>query len=196
MRGSDSSIFSMGRKARLSFSMAAIVSLILGLVLAFAPNMSQRILCTLIGVAITAYGLFNIISYLMDRTFSFYGVELVIGIAAVAFGAFVLVRPGFLIDFLFTVLGFAVLIGSAVGIKRALNLRAFGYRHWWGAMISACCTGLLALSLLLFPQLFGDMATMVIGWIVVIESVSDLLSIRKLFKLSQEVDTTYVIHDD
>lgn len=196
MKNRHKSIFSLGREIKWSFSLAAIVELLLGLLLALAPNTSSRLLCTLVGVVVLAYGAFNILSYVLDRGMSAYTFELLLGILAAAFGVFVLCNKDFIIKFLFIVLGLVVLVSSIAGIKRALNLRAFGYSRWWAAMMSASATCLIALSIILFPKLYGNMALMIIGLMLIVEAVSDLLSIRRLSRLAQDVDVTYTIHED
>ena len=194
MNKQGKSIFSIGREIKWRFSLAALVELGLGLMLLLAPNASSQLLCTLIGAVVTAYGAFNILSYVLDRGMSAYTFELVLGILAAAFGIFALCNPDFIIRFLFVVLGLVVLVSSVAGIKRALNLRDFGYVRWWAAMLSACVSALIALSILLFPRLYGSMALMIIGAMLILEDVSDLLSIRRLSHLAQEVDVTYTIH--
>ena len=51
-------------------------------------------------------------------------------------------------------------------------------------MLSSCATLLLALSIVLFPGVYGDMLMMVIGILLIVESVSDLLAIRRLSHFS------------
>jgi len=190
------SIFSIGREIKWSFSLAAIVELLLGLLLLFAPNTSRQVLCTLIGVVVTAYGLFNILSYVLDKGASAYTFELMIGILAAAFGIFCLLNPNFIVQFLFIVLGLVVLVSSIAGMKRALNLRAFGYPRWWAAMVSACVTCVIALTVVFYPSLYGNMVLMIIGIMLIIEAVSDLLSIRRLSRLARDVTAAYTIHEN
>ena len=196
MKNRHKPMFSLGREIKWSFSLAALVELLLGLLLALAPNTSSHLLCTFIGIVVLAYGAFNILSYVLDRGMSAYTFELLLGILAAAFGIFVLCNKDFIIKSLFIVLGLIVLVSSIAGIKRALNLRAFGYPRWWAAMVSACATCLIAMSILLFPKLYGNMALMIIGLMLIVEAVSDLLSIRRLSRLAQDVDITYTIHED
>ena len=196
MKKQRKSIFSLGNEIKWSFSLAAIVELLLGLLLVLAPNTSSQLLCTLIGVVVLAYSAFNILSYLLDHGMSAYTFELMLGILAAAFGIFALCNKDFIIKFLFIALGLVVLVSSIAGIKRALNLRAFGYARWWAAMVSACATCLIALSIILFPKLYGNMALMIIGIMLIVEAVSDLMSIRKISHLAQDMDDTFTIHND
>ena len=122
-----------------------------------------------------------------------YTLELLIGVCALAFGVFSLINPTFLMDFLFTVLGLVVIVTSVSGIKRALNLRTFGYARWWLPMLLSCATLLVALSIVFMPQLYGNMLMMVIGAILIVESVGDLLSIHRLSSFARSI--TYTIDD-
>ena len=82
----------------------------------------------------------------------------------------------------------------------ASNIRAFSAAlsasGSWAAMLSACAVCLIALSIAFFPKLYGNMALRIIGIVLIVEAVSDLLSIRRLSHLAQDVDVTYTIHDD
>jgi len=177
-----------GREIRLSFSLAAIVYLLLGILLLVAPNTSRRLLCTFVGLGVLVYGAFNILSYALDKGSSAYTLELLIGICAAAFGIFALLNPDFLVSFLFVVLGLIVMVSSVSGLKRALNLRAYGFPYWWAALVSAIATFLIALSIVIAPTLYGNMVLMVIGVILIVESVSDLLSIHRLSQFMKDVE--------
>ncbi|HIS96055.1 MAG TPA: DUF308 domain-containing protein [Candidatus Ventricola gallistercoris] len=186
MKIPDSPLLRAAREIKMSFTFSAIACLVIGLVLLLLPNLSQVVLCTTVGIVLVVYGVFNIISFLMERGPA-YTLELLIGIAATALGIFSLINPAFLMSFLFTVLGVLIMVGSICGIRRALNLRAFGFAQWWAAMLSSCATLLLALSIVLFPGVYGNMLMMVIGILLIVESVSDLLAIRRLSHFSRNL---------
>ncbi|MGN0995780.1 MAG: HdeD family acid-resistance protein [Candidatus Ventricola sp.] len=191
MKKTNKSPLTAAREIKLSFTIAAVVYLALGILLLLAPNTSRKLLCTLIGAGVSIYGLMGILSFVMDRGSGAYTLELLIGVCALAFGVFSLINPTFLMDFLFTVLGLVVIVTSVSGIKRALNLRAFGYARWWGPMALSCATLLIALSIVFMPQLYGNMLMMVIGAILIVEAVGDLLSIHRLSSFAKSI--TYTI---
>ena len=187
MKHGAHSFFAAFRNLKLSFTIASFIELALGLVLLFMPNTSTKVLCTLVGAGVTAYGLLNILSFFMERGSTAYTFELLIGICAAAFGVFSLINPTFLVNFLFVALGIVVMVGSLCGIKRALNLKSFGFVQWYLPLISACLTLLLALSIVFFPGFYGDMLMMAIGIILVVEAVSDLFSIYRLSKFTKDL---------
>ncbi|MBQ8618355.1 MAG: DUF308 domain-containing protein [Clostridia bacterium] len=168
------------REIRMSFTLAAMIYVILGLLLIFMPNTSRKLLCTLVGAGITAYGLLNIISALTSKGEQSYTPALLLGVCALAFGVFSLIQPTFLMDFLFTVIGLLIVLASINGIRRALRLRSFGFIRWWAVLTCALVTLALALSVIFFPGLYGNLLLMICGVLLAADGVSDLVSIHYL----------------
>ncbi|MBQ7886709.1 MAG: DUF308 domain-containing protein [Clostridia bacterium] len=165
---------------RMSFTLAAIIYVILGLLLALMPNTSRRLLCTLVGAGITAYGLLNIVSYLLGKGEQSYTPALLLGVCALAFGVFSLIQPTFLMDFLFIVIGLIIILSSINGIRRALRLRSFGFSRWQIPLAASLITLALALSIIFFPGLYGNLMMIICGVLLAIDGVSDLVSIYYL----------------
>ena len=180
---------------RMSFSLAAVVYLLLGLFMILAPNTSRKLLCTLVGAGILVYGLLDIVPFALSRGEKRFTFDLLIGVCALAFGLFSLINRTFLMDFLFTALGVVICVTSICGISRALNLRYFGFARWWAPLCANLATLVLALCIVFFPGFFGNMLMMVVGIILVVEAVSDLIAIHYLDRLSKGVTVTYNVSD-
>ena len=189
----DSPLLKAVRSLKLNASLAALAYLALGIVLLLLPNTSKRVLCTVIGIGVAVYGLFSILSFLLDRDSSGLSVELIVGVAALAFGLFSLINPGFLMDFLIISLGLIIAVSSVSSIKRALNLRVFGYPYWWTSLAVAILSLVIALTFIFCPEVYGDLLIRMIGAMLIVESVGDLLTIRRLSKLAKGVKVTYTI---
>ena len=182
---------SSAKRIQLSFSLAAVLSLLLGVLMIAAPGASRKLLCTLVGAGVAGYGLLNILPCLLSKGERAYTLDLLIGVCALAFGVFALINQTFLMDFLFTVLGVIVCVTSVIGIKRALNLRYFGFARWWVPMAASLLTLVLALCILFFPGFFGNMLMVATGVLLTIESVSSLVSIHYLSGYTARVTVTY-----
>ena len=179
-------IFKAIRELRLNATLASVVYLLLGVVLVVAPTTSKNLLCTLVGVVVLIYGAFNLLAFLLDRDFGGLSIELIIGIAAASFGVFSLLNPGFLMDFLIIVLGLAIAVASAGSLKRALNLRAFGYGYWWISLLVAAATLLVALTFVFCPEVYGALLMQIIGIILIVEAIGDLLTIHRLSRIARD----------
>ena len=178
------------KEIKISFVLTAVVDLILGVILLFAPEHVTDVLVMLISAGITIYGVFNILSFIFSRGMTAYSFELLIGICATAFGVFSFISPSFLPSVLFIVFGLMIIVSSISGIKRALTLKS--YDRWYFMLISAIVTLVLAISIVAFPNLYGNMLIMAIGIVMILEAVSDLLGIHRLSKfIKDNVTITY-----
>ena len=185
---SHSPIISLLRRFRLSATLSAVVYLILGLVLLFAPQTSRAVLGSVIGIGITLYGALSIVSFLLNRDQKAYIFDLLIGICAAVFGVFLLLKPTFLTNFLYIILGIVGVIGSISAIKRVIHLRALGYPRWLMPLIPNVIALLIALSVIFKPGFYGDLMMIIIGLILIAEAVSDLFTLRNLSVLARVLE--------
>lgn len=167
------------REFRWSFVVTALAFIALGLVLILWPHASMNVLCYLVGAILTAYGVFNILSFLFnrDRSISF---ELVIGVLTAAIGIFVLVCPGAIQGLLFVILGLAIIIDSLLGIKRSFSLKELNVKAWWIVLalsVAAACLGLLFITQ---TELFGQGLLIVIGCVLLYQGCSDLATVIQI----------------
>ena len=186
-KNSDKSLWGMLRRFRISSTLAALVYLALGIMLLFAPNTARSFLCSAIALGVTAYGLLNILSFLMSHETGVYAFDLCVGVCALAFGLFSLFNRTFLLDFLFIVLGLAGIVGGVSSIRRALSLRSFGYPKWMFPLMPGILMLLVALSVTLAPDFYGDLMMIVIGLMLIVEAASDLFSLRQLSRLTKNL---------
>ena len=54
------------------------------------------------------------------------------------------------------------MVSSICGIKRAFTLKSYGFERWYLMLISAIVTLVLAVTIVLYPTLYGDMLMMAI----------------------------------
>lgn len=189
----DSPLLRAVKSIKLNASLAALAYLVIGVILLLLPNTSKRVLCTVVGLGVTVYGVFSLLGFLLDRGSDGFSVELIVGVAALAFGLFSLLNPGFLMDFLIISLGLIIAVSSMSSIKRAMNLRVFAYRYWWISLCVAIVTLVVALTFVFCPDVYGDLLMRIIGAMLIVESVGDLLTIHRLSRLAKGVNVTYTV---
>ena len=107
-----------------------------------------------------------------------------VGVVVLIYGTFNLLS--FLMDFLIIVLGLAIAVGSAGSLKRALNLRAFGYSYWWISLVVAMATLIVALTFVFCPEVYGALLMQIIGIILIVEAIGDLLTIHRLSRIARD----------
>ena len=164
------------RKFHLSFTLAAILSIALGLFLLLMPNTSRKLLCILLGAGTVIYGLTIIIAHLPDRHAHSIVPAFLAGVCALGFGIFMLIHPAFLLDFIFTLLALIVLITSINGIRQAFHLRSLGFIRWQVPLAASLATMLPALSMIFFPGIYSDLLLMICGALLTASGTCELLS--------------------
>ena len=63
----DFPLRSAAKEIKMSFTLTAVVDLVLGCIMLFAPAHVTQLLCMLVGAGITIYGLFNVLSFIFSR---------------------------------------------------------------------------------------------------------------------------------
>lgn len=167
---------------RLSFPLAAMLYILLGLCLMLIPDISRKLLCALVGAGAAAYGVLSISAHLPIRHDHALTPGLLTGIGVLAFGVFSLIRPAFLIDFLFTAIALIVLIAGANGTRYALKLRSFGFERWWAPLSFSLAAMLLALSIIFFPGIYGNLLMMLCGGLLTVSGACDLWRMHQMKK--------------
>ena len=66
-KNNDFPLRSAAKEIKMSFTLAAVIDLILGCVMLFVPAHVTQLLCVLVGAGITIYGLFNILSFIFSH---------------------------------------------------------------------------------------------------------------------------------
>ena len=109
---------------KLSFLLAAVLYVILGLVLLIWPGVSATVFCYAFGGILLIYGMVAIVSFfLRDSWQGSFVFELFLGIVAAALGLLFLLRPVIVASVLPVILGLFIVVDGLVNLKRALELR-------------------------------------------------------------------------
>jgi len=172
---------------RMSFTFAAFVSLALGVLFLLAPDTSRMLLCVLFSAGVLICGALNLLSFFAARGEKSFTLQLPIGVCAFSAGLCFLFNPAFLMDFLFIVMGMMVLVISLSSVRRALRLKSFGFGRWPLSLGLSIACMVFALTIILYPALYGRMLMTIMGVLLVVQSVSDLLSIMFLSRYSMYI---------
>lgn len=178
------------KNMKVSFLMAAILYIVLGLVLLLWPKTSQDLICFAFGLLLLIYGIITIISFFVhDSRLGTFRFELILGIIAAAAGIFFLFQPGFIQAVIPVVLGIYIIIDGLLNLKRALELRSLGYGHWWVVLLLSLISAGLGVLVLCKPIFLEHILTMVIGGVFVYNGLSDLWAIFKVSRAAKEFQT-------
>lgn len=172
-------IFNKEKSAASTAIIASLAYLVLGFIMMLFPKSISDVLCYTLGIVLTIYGLFNIISFFINKEFGLY-FELIIGVLATAFGIFTLFSPSIIVNIIFVTIGIIIIIDSLMDIKHSFQLKALGMKYWWICTAVSVSVIILGLCTIFFPSFFGDFLIFLLGIIMIYEGVSGL-SIIGLF---------------
>ena len=172
---------------KVSFLLAAILYVILGLVLLLWPGVSAVVFCYAFGGVLLAYGVVTVVSFfLRDSRQGSFVFELLLGIIAAALGLLFLLRPAIVATILPVILGLFIVVDGLVNLKRALELRRMAYVRWniplWLSV------GSVALGAFIVFQPLGA--------VLIYEGVSDLWTIFRVTQWTKEYRKTHPVDVD
>lgn len=170
---------------KLNAILTAVGELIIGIFLVLNPAASKSVISKIVGVLLLIYGILNIFTYLRNHEHFWDHARLVWGIGAVIIALLFLFSPNTIIRFIGSILGICIVLSACSQILRSLTLRAFKDSQWWTALLIGVIFFLLGFSLILFPRIYGNLLIQFIGAFLLIEAVSDLLTIFKIAKLDK-----------
>lgn len=165
---------------------SALAYIVLGFVMIFYPDKVSIALCYALGGALTVYGLFNLITYFTAKQASF-GFEMIVGIAATAFGVFFLISPQSIYGMIFAIIGILIIVDSAIDVKRSFQLKALGVKYWWISFLVSALIIIFAISTIIFPTVFADFIMVVLGITLVYEGISGLALMASIGHFAKKI---------
>lgn len=185
------------RNMKLSFVLAAVLYIILGLVLFIWPGISATVICYAFGGVLLAYGVVTVVSFfLRDSRQGSFVFELFLGIVAAALGLLFLIRPVIVASVLPVILGLFIVVDGLINLKRAMELRRMEYGRWNIPLILSVVSVLLGLLILFRPFLAAEALVMVVGAVLIYEGVSDLWTIFRVSQWTKEYRKSHPVDVD
>ena len=177
---------------KVSFLLAAILYVILGLVLLLWPGVSAVVFCYAFGGVLLAYGVVTVATFfLRDSRLGSLAFELLLGVIAAALGLLFLLRPAIVAAVLPAVLGLFIVVDGLVNLKRALELRRMAYGRWNVPLLLSVGSAVLGLVIVFQPFLAAEALTMLIGAVLVYAGLSDLWTIFRVSRWTKEYRKTH-----
>lgn len=175
------------RQQRRSSIAAAVVTILLGLFLAFWPGQSVSFLCMLLGAAIALTGVIYFVGWLARRKAGVPALFVLPGVVLFALGAWLMTSPASVVQLVQYIFGAVLIFHGIVDLQGALALMGQGYSRWWVDLLLAVLT--LALGMLVVVNPFGTFAALMtlVGLSLVFDGVTDLVIIWRLSRAFKDV---------
>ena len=175
------------RQQRRSSIAAAVVTILLGLFLAFWPGQSVSFLCMLLGAAIALTGVIYFVGWLARRKAGVPALFVLPGVVLFALGAWLMTSPASVVQLVQYIFGAVLIFHGIVDLQGALALMGQGYSRWWVDLLLAVLT--LALGVLVVVNPFGTFAALMtlVGLSLVFDGITDLVIIWRLSRAFKDI---------
>ncbi len=163
------------------FTLTAIFSILLGLVLVIWPDATKMAVSYLIGAALVVLGVIQVVRYFVyEVRLDLFRYDFVSGLILLGVGVFLLMRPEIIVGFLPVLLGMAIVIDGAVKIQQSMDLLRVGYRHWWLVLLLAVLALAAGVVLLVNPFEAASTLVLMIGIVLIYDGVTDIWTISRV----------------
>ena len=191
------------REVKKSFCLLSVAYLVLGLLLLIWPDISVRTFCYVFGVGMLIFGGAHLILYFVrDRYESVLQMDMVAGIVGIATGAYILLKMEYMLEIIPFALGIVALLGAAVKVQDAFDLKRLKVQHWYLMLLLAVILVVLGALLISNPFEGIEIIVKLIGVSLIVDGVGNLIGIfwiflvfRKLKKVTDDAPKTKDVYD-
>ena len=191
------------REVKKSFCLLSVAYLVLGLLLLIWPDISVRTFCYVFGVGMLIFGGAHLILYFVrDKYESVLQMDMVAGIVGIATGAYILLKMEYMLEIIPFALGIVALLGAAVKVQDAFDLKRLKVQHWYLMLLLAVMLVVLGALLISNPFEGIEIIVKLIGISLIVDGIGNLIGIfwialvfRKLKKVIDDAPETKDVYD-
>ena len=108
----------------------SLITSVLGLVLLIFPKLTNKLIVLGIGLVLLCYGIYRIVRYMTAGLRAFSEYDLSYGLIAAAGGVIMLIYSAVVISILPFLFGLLLIVGGAVSVQTAFDMKRFGRENW------------------------------------------------------------------
>lgn len=165
----------------------AIIELVFGAFLIIYPSISAQILTIILGAILAGVGVFNIISFLMNKNASFRQ-GILSGVISAALGVAFIAQAESVLNVTSIILGVFVIFEGLTSCKRSIIMKRLDFEKWFVPLIIALVACVLGTLILIFPNFFGEAIMIIVGILLVIEAILGIWSIIFILRLRKKLE--------
>ena len=140
------------RAAKACYIALSVAFCALGLLLILRPGMSARLIGSVVGAALIAFGIVKLAGYFSKDLYRLaFQFDLAFGSLLVAIGALILIRPVTAMNVLCVALGIEIIADGLFKAQTALDAKRFGLGRWWLILLAALAAVGVGAALTLMP---------------------------------------------
>lgn len=164
------------RNIKTAYVMYSAILVILGLSFAFAPDISMKTICYVIGVTAVICGVVKMVGYFINDSYGLaFQFDFALGIITILVALTLFIYPKGIVSFVDILLGLFVLIDGAFKLQTSIEAKSFGINKWWIILLTALLTVVAGMILVLNPYSSMLMLTRLLGVAFVLDGVLNLI---------------------
>lgn len=179
-------ILEFAKRCEKNMLFSTVITLILGLILAYSPEGSIKVITGIIALMFLLIGILQLVDYIkQSKLEKMMSLSLILGILLTAVGVYLFVNLESLANFITTLIGIAILIKSLFKLQYAFNIRDISDK-WFYNLIVGVVGIILGIVLLVNPFSSAKLFLRIIGIIFVIGSIIELIETFMVLKTIED----------
>ena len=167
----------------------SIITIIVGTILLFLPDLTNKVVGIITGVIFVLFGLTSVYKYLKRDGAKIYTLNLVFSILYLVLGVVIIIFPFSVIEFVTVCLGLFLIINGATKINYGLWLKRGSCSAWLITLIAGSFLGVLGI-MMIFNPFTSYALTQIVGAFLIMSGVinlSDAITFKAATKEIMEI---------
>ena len=167
----------------------SIITIIVGTILLFLPDLTNKVVGIITGVIFVLFGLTSVYKYLKRDGAKIYTLNLVFSILYLVLGVVIIIFPFSVIEFVTVCLGLFLIINGATKINYGLWLKRGSCSAWLITLIAGSFLGVLGI-MMIFNPFTSYALTQIVGASLIMSGVinlSDAITFKAAAKEIMEI---------
>ncbi|MBQ4288357.1 MAG: DUF308 domain-containing protein [Clostridia bacterium] len=168
-----------------SITVWAVCTILLGLIMAFWPESSTRIICIVLGWAMLLGGIAWTFYHFSSANSTNSG--FILGVVAIALGFWIVIHPTVVVQFIAVIFGIILLVNGFMLLQDSLELKQGNFAPWLMFLILGLVCSVLGIFVIWSPIVSSKVMTIIAGISLVIDGVSNILFVLRAAHLIRDL---------
>ncbi|MCH5167065.1 MAG: DUF308 domain-containing protein [Erysipelotrichales bacterium] len=175
-------VLEYAKRCEKNMLVSTVVTLVLGIVLAFEPSGSIKVITGLIATLFLLIGILQLIDYLkQSKLEKMMSLSLILGLVLSGIGVFLFLNIESLVNFITTIIGVSILVKSLFKLQFAFNLKGISEK-WFYNLIVGILGSILGIVLLINPFESATIFLRIVGILLALGSILELIETLMVLK--------------
>lgn len=160
---------------RSSFSGAAALFIVVGIVMCAWPTSTASVLCAVAGLALIAGGVWKMADYFFKKRFGLTDrCDFAVGALQAVLGILLMGNPQVVMGLVPVLLGVMVLADSLFKVQLSVSLKKVSYVCWWHYLVMGLVCGAAAVVMMINPFATYELLSILLGATFIVNGLTDL----------------------